>query len=289
MVMKPLWYLIVVAVVLFYILLLSARIATMPSFSSGAEELSLLDSELNASFSPGSPPASETMRFSPSVAHKGILYSFIMKSSPEIPHYKRRYAKAGGRVQWYLKELERSINSAKEHNPQLPIAVVTDVAASIPQSLKDKIAFLIENQIPVRSFWGEKVPTMLQSPFNKTLLVDLDTEICDSLAYAFSICCSKFDMAMVREPFSKKDFKKAVLDTEKDLSQSISKLYEFNSGVIGYRKSSEMLDLLTRIYWSHTSGGDQHFYNLFGSKGYVCSRSSQRLTILAKWLLLVFV
>ena len=76
---------------------------------------------------------------------------------------------------------------------------------------------------------------MMQSPFEKTLLLDTDTYVCADISDLFAIL-ERFDIAMTHERPYRDDF---------PASSGVPDAFvEFNQGVIAFRRSYEVQDAL---------------------------------------------
>ncbi|EPZ33457.1 hypothetical protein ROZALSC1DRAFT_28129 [Rozella allomycis CSF55] len=194
----------------------------------------------------------------------GILLVFGIHS-PIIPNYQERFKKAGGRSTLYLKELNRVIDSIRATNKAISITVATDDVQAIPDEIARKVQNIFLQKLKTRAPWGDKTPAMLQSPYENTLFLDLDTLVCGDIKPIFKLL-DNFDMAVVMEVLLKQQFLDAHVKNY-DPSAHFNAIFETNSGVLLYKKTKETLDFLNSVYYSHEKGSDQHYYHLTSPLG----------------------
>lgn len=136
----------------------------------------------------------------------------------------------------YLKELSTAVRSLKDHT-QFPIALVTDDENY--RNHPDFSTVIIHE--PIFSY-GSKIYCLLKSPFQKTIFLDTDTFVCDSLDGIFDVL-DRFDIAAVlcNTPFST-DFISA---NNPDYKILYPDFIEYNTGLIGIHngRNQEFLSL----------------------------------------------
>lgn len=119
-------------------------------------------------------------------------------------------------------EAIRSAQSVRKHMPDLSMILYTD---------QDEGAFHLFMEVrkierPRYSF-GDKVPPLKESPFDRTLFLDTDTHICAPIHDLFDVL-DRFDIAVSHAPYR---------PARPSITPSC--FCEFNSGVIAYRMNSE--------------------------------------------------
>lgn len=94
----------------------------------------------------------------------------------------------------YVEWAAGSARSAKRHMPRIPAAIQTPLVESKYLKIFDKV---IPCSPPPQIDWqGEKITTMLQSPFRYTLYLDCDTVVCDDVSGLFELVEGSFDVAL---------------------------------------------------------------------------------------------
>jgi hypothetical protein len=147
--------------------------------------------------------------------------------------------------QEYLSEVLVSAASVKRHMPDLPITVFCDREVARPDV--DQI-IAVE---PDASFFGcaAKIPHIAASPYEQTLFLDSDTYVCADLAELFALL-DVFDLAAAHAP------SRAIYEVE-GVPDSFP---EFNTGVILFRRSPEMRQVLSDwadLYLRHLERDDR--------------------------------
>lgn len=124
----------------------------------------------------------------------------------------------------YLKELKTAVRSLKDHT-EFPVALITDDKSY--QNHPDFSVVIIHD--PIYSY-GSKIYCLLKSPFEKTIFLDTDTFVCDSLDGIFDLL-DHFDVAaaLCNIPFST-DFIKA---NNPEYKIRCPDFIEYNTGLIG--------------------------------------------------------
>lgn len=137
----------------------------------------------------------------------------------------------------WIEEAQISAASLKRQMPSLPIAIVCN--EELPQALFD-IQIRHDPNINIKQL---KMWSMLQFPFEKTLYLDTDTYICESVWEIFPIL-DRFDLAATITPQWFKSIKK--VSSEQDVfNDGIPMAFPmFNGGVIAYRKNERVSSFL---------------------------------------------
>jgi hypothetical protein len=118
----------------------------------------------------------------------------------------------------YAEAALRSAGSLKRVMPDIPIAVATNRAISGP----------FDHHVPIESDDGyqAKILGMLKTPFERTVMLDVDTYVLADLSEMFELL-DRFDMALAHAT------NRVTLCLE-DVPASFP---EFNTGVVGYRSA----------------------------------------------------
>lgn len=122
----------------------------------------------------------------------------------------------------FVEEAILSRESLRRQMPSLPGILWTDVADESLRSVFDEVR-LIEN--PQHSF-ADKVPPLLESPFEKTLFLDTDTQVCEPLDDLF-VMLDRFDVLAAHAPMR-------VTWPQPEIPDGF---VEINSGVLAWRKN----------------------------------------------------
>jgi hypothetical protein len=129
----------------------------------------------------------------------------------------------------HVGEALRSAQSVRKHMPNLPIVLYTD-----QQNMTSRIFTEIRKiERPLHSF-GDKIPPLKETPFERTLFLDTDTHVCAPIQDVFEIL-DRFDLAASHAPY--RPARPAVTP---------NCFCEFNSGVIAYRMKPETLHLFDK-------------------------------------------
>lgn len=132
----------------------------------------------------------------------------------------------------YYREALNSAKSAKLHNPDLPLAIHTDVEDP------DMSVFALRcGAAPFRYDFGAKIDALLEMPFERTLFIDSDTYICGDLRELFGLL-DDFDLLVSREPT-----REWCGHPESGIPDCFS---ELNTGVLGFVKSEATSEFLQR-------------------------------------------
>ena len=224
--------------------------------------------------------------------------------STGVKEYRDRYTKAGGKATFYFRELHNLCASIALHSPGVPLSIITDAAAALRKGLASangcpSLDRIVTNTIPLKpnTSWAEKPVALMQSPYEHTVFLDVDTTVCASLRPAFAFL-DQYDFAMAPEALDLKDMHMLRRPLEQHPQQAQAQArgargggkdggarareialpcyFEMNSGVIYYRRSAAVRDFFRELQRRQTSG-DQHFFHLFGTaKGLLGKTSALR-------------
>lgn len=135
----------------------------------------------------------------------------------------------------YYNEAIRAIKRTREIMPSVPIALCTNWEER--RNCKE-IDYYIDLLNPSYTF-GDKVNNYYNSPFEKTIFLDTDTYLIDSVDVLFDVL-DRFDVVAAHAPIE-----------EDEIIVLPDAFAEMNSGVIAYKKnerSKEMFDLYKNNY-----------------------------------------
>jgi len=126
----------------------------------------------------------------------------------------------------FYNECSYSIQTLKQHNPNLPVTVFSDI--KINSDLIENNIIIPRAKVSLRC----KTNYMYQSPYDKTLFLDTDTYINHNLDDMFEIL-DKYDMALAHDFSRKRNYVAAAIPEYNKLPYAFS---EFNTGVFLYKK-----------------------------------------------------
>lgn len=139
----------------------------------------------------------------------------------------------------YLEEAYRSAESLKKWSPGLPITLFSDQKTE--KAFFDDVVFISDAHFSCR----DKIAYMRMSPYEHTLYLDTDTYVCGDLSVLFSLL-DHFDIAAAHAP-----------NRRANDSQGVPESFpEFQGGVLLFKKSADLLDLLNRwleAYEAHST------------------------------------
>lgn len=121
----------------------------------------------------------------------------------------------------YHNEAVNAIKRTKKIMPSVPIALCTDWKG---ENKCKEIDYYIELENPSYTF-GDKVNNYYNSPFDKTIFLDTDTYIIDSIEVLFEML-DRFDVLASHAPIE-----------EDEIIMLPEAFAEMNSGVIAYKKN----------------------------------------------------
>ena len=141
----------------------------------------------------------------------------------------------------YVGLLLNSAASLRKAMPSLPITVFSQFP--IDSSLIEHV----ERVTPTADGFYDKARLMQESPYDRTLFVDADTYVLDSLGELFTLM-DHFDCAATHEEYVNTDW-----DNRYPRPEIPSSFPEFNTGVIVYRRSNRVREFLRE--WSSLYAG----------------------------------
>ena len=132
---------------------------------------------------------------------------------------------------------------------------------------------LLHNRVSLKlnTSWAEKPAALLQTPYARTLFLDVDTTVCAPLRPLFMVL-SQYDIAMAPEPLDTSDMLRLAKPGAADVPTR--RYFEMNSGVVLYRNTQQMSRFFRKLASRQTSG-DQHFFHLFGTANGMLGMTSQ--------------
>ena len=137
--------------------------------------------------------------------------------------------------QKYYNEAIRGIKRTKKVMPSVPIALCTDWEE---KKKCEEIDYYIKLEQPSYSF-ADKVNNYYNTPFDKTIFLDTDTYLIDSIEVLFELL-DRFDVVASHAPIE-----------EDEIIKLPNAFAEMNSGVIAYKKNErarEMFEMYKSNY-----------------------------------------
>jgi hypothetical protein len=142
----------------------------------------------------------------------------------------------------FVSEARLSAKRTKDHM-DCPITLVTN--SEIDPDYIDNV--IIDN----REFSkADKPRCLLKSPYEKTIFLDSDIWLEDSISELFDIL-SRFDLALVKDPMEGHIYHMEYTHPIDGVPKAFP---EYNTGVLAFRKSSDVEDLFEE--WNHRCGPD---------------------------------
>lgn len=136
----------------------------------------------------------------------------------------------------YVDEAAVSARSAKEHMPDIEITLFSDQGSEVGyEGVFDNMAGISDTDGSCR----DKIRPLLDTPYERTLFLDTDTFVCAPVYDIFKML-DRFDIALAHAPDR----------YQYDLPDLPDCFTELNSGVIAFRKSEGVLELLKQ--WEYT-------------------------------------
>jgi len=137
----------------------------------------------------------------------------------------------------FLREANISARSVKENLEGIKTAIFTDGMYKnlLDENLFDYVIFREKQASPKMG----KITCLAESPFEKTLFLDTDTEVLEPVWELFELL-DKFDLALTHAPFRASTL---------SIANGLESFPECNSGVFTYKKSSAVLNFFNE--WSN--------------------------------------
>lgn len=132
----------------------------------------------------------------------------------------------------YENEVKEAIKRVRNVMPAVPIALYTDLS-----DIHTDVEYLYKIDNPQYHF-GDKVNAFARTPFDKTIFLDTDTYLVDSIQELF-LLLDRFDILAPHAPIDDYEFV--------DIPNCF---VEMNSGVIAYRKNQRTLKMF-QLYENH--------------------------------------
>lgn len=131
----------------------------------------------------------------PGVRDFGVLFTLGLGTPPPPWYQGTRFTTDAERKQYYAQELLRAVASVRKASPTTPVTVFTDdFSVRLPQW----VSRLRLNTTGVRES-GEIIYALRHSPYNRSLIMDLDVTVCRDLTHTADFL-TDFDAAFVMEP-----------------------------------------------------------------------------------------
>ena len=140
---------------------------------------------------------------------------------------------------------------------QIPTEIfVAERGAVNPEQLLIWEAHLHLNIHIARQSWFKKPFACLQSPYEKTIWIDLDCQVCGSIAPIFTCCDFPGGISMVQEP-------PIVLAAHQKANLILPEEMEYNGGVIAFRHGTVLVQDWARMCIEHNDAlrGDQEVFS----------------------------
>jgi hypothetical protein len=144
------------------------------------------------------------------------------------------YAAIGAR---FVREARLSAESVRRFLPSVPILLFTDQTIEARDGF-DEVVRLSE---PHPRAHINKLIAMMQSPFEKTLLLDTDTYVCAHISDIFALL-DRFDIAMTQ---SRGSYQPEVYPPDSGVPDAFT---ELNQGVIAFRRSDAIRKALEEAF-----------------------------------------
>jgi hypothetical protein len=149
----------------------------------------------------------------------------------------------------YLAEATVSARTVKQWMPDVPVTLFTSEAgAGVDPACFDQVVRIAEAQ----GSFEDKIIAMRCSPYEKTLFLDTDTYLCESVADVFAVL-DRFDFAAALEPCQHDPTfgKVHAPEAGEDLPDAI---IEHTSGVIAYKRTAAVAEMLEDWYPTYVRG-----------------------------------
>ena len=157
----------------------------------------------------------------------------------------------GGR---FLNEAANSAQSLKQHNPDVPVQLVTDLQTVLAKGAPFDSVKVAAESPPKGLVLRAKIDALSLSKFRRTLFLDSDTYVCGRIRQVFQIA-DYYDVAMAYAP------RRVDPEWQPDEGAEIpSWLPEFNSGVILLGRSERAAKFLhewRQLYMKYGKWNDQ--------------------------------
>ena len=156
----------------------------------------------------------------------------------------------------FIKEATLSAKSVKKHMPEVSITLMTDKILDI--NLFDNI---IEIEKP-RNDFGDQVFHMKRTPYKKTIFLDSDIYLDDTIEDLFEIL-NDFDLAACH---NQTNYSSERIDIP-EINNIPACFPEYNSGVVAFNKNDKVINFLSQ--W-------ENYYNKVLKKGQIHNQAAFR-------------
>jgi hypothetical protein len=125
----------------------------------------------------------------------------------------------------FIEEARQSASSLKRQMPDTPVTIYTD--RPIKSDLFDEVRSLPDPQYTV----ADSIPNADMLPYDRTVLLDTDTYICESFSELFDLLSTR-DLAVCHAP------------GRKEVSNTPDCIREYNTGVVGFQNKPAVRSFL---------------------------------------------
>mmetsp|Transcript_1806 Transcript_1806/g.6226 ORF Transcript_1806/g.6226 Transcript_1806/m.6226 type:complete len:413 (+) Transcript_1806:99-1337(+) len=178
------------------------------------------------------------------------------------------YSRNGGRLETYVAELEGMARSLRKTSPGLPLSTLIDFERSEFPEHYDRVLeasdYVVHQTVPSKGkAWGSLLPLLIQTPFQHTMHIDLDTRVCDDLHEAFKYL-NNFDLGMTPDLPMYSDMTPDPSQRQPTKLPDLGFLAQMQGGMLLYRANEHVLKLLMEIYdaQGEAKGGMQKYFDL---------------------------
>lgn len=162
----------------------------------------------------------------------------------------------------YIKEVRRSASSVKKHMPNISITVFTG------DDFNDENIDDVRLMEGFSGDYGDSVIRPGLSPYNKSLFLDSDTYLCDSISEIFTLL-DRFDLAAAHNPMRRAELSTQEYAHRLDEEVVPDCFPQYNTGVIAFNNNNaEVEDTFSQ--WN------EYYQNAQNKKGYRFNQPSFR-------------
>ena len=144
----------------------------------------------------------------------------------------------------YVEEAIASAVSCREHMPQLPIHLFTDVPTEHKAFSSVKVISNVMHNA------ADKILPLIDSSFAQTIFLDTDTQICGEFFELFELL-DRFDLAVTHAPWRSAYPTSRRLVPPEEQCRIPASFPEFNTGLIAFRKSTVTEQLFRDWHMRH--------------------------------------
>lgn len=154
----------------------------------------------------------------------------------------------------YIDEAIKSTLSLKKHNPDISVALLTDMKKNIN---------IFDEQILITDAshtFKDKIFNLEKSPYDSTLFLDTDTYICSSIEELFELSL-EYDLALAHAP--KRITQDYLTDFNHIKQTNIPKSFpEFNTGVMLFNKNKKFSKMIEECKYLYKKYSQDYTVNL---------------------------